>query len=197
MELCTPPRGPYKVIAIQQGTEAWHDWRDKGLGASDAPTIMGENPWKSATKLLEEKLRKFRATPNKAMLRGTALEPEARRLYERTTGISVFPSCLQSTKYDWLLASVDGLANDGSSVVEIKCGYQVHKHAASTHQVPTYYIGQVQQILAVTGLAVLDFWCYLLGQPQVHLQVARDNEYIERLLEVEQRFWEKLQNLKD
>ncbi len=185
------------MIDIQQGTAAWHDWRDKGLGASDAPTIMGENPWKSAAKLLEEKLRKFRVTPTKAMSRGTALEPEARKQYEQTTGTSVFPACLQSTKFDWLLASVDGLTDDGSSVVEIKCGYRAHKHAASTGQVPKYYVGQLQHIMAVTGLAELDFWCYLPGQPEVHLRVARDDQYIERLLEVEQRFWKKLRKLRE
>ena len=41
---------------IAQGTAAWHDWRATVIGSSDAPAIMGENPWKSAKTLLEEKL---------------------------------------------------------------------------------------------------------------------------------------------
>ena len=98
-----PVRLPYQVVDIQQGTAAWHAWRDQGLGASDAPTIMGENPWKSRGKLLDEKLRRVRVRASEAMARGTALEPEARKQYERKTGISVRPLCLQSTKFYWLL----------------------------------------------------------------------------------------------
>lgn len=193
----SPVRLPYQVVDIEQGTSAWHAWRDQGLGASDAPTIMGENPWKSRGQLLEEKLRRVRVRANEAMSRGAALEPEARKRYERTTGISVRPVCLQSTKFYWLLASVDGLSDDGNSVVEIKCGNSVYKHAASTRQVPKYYFGQLQHILTVTDLAELDFWCYLPGRPEVHLRVERDDHYIERLLQIEQRFWEELRKLRE
>jgi putative phage-type endonuclease len=189
-------RLPYQVVDIQQRTAAWHAWRDQGLGASDAPAILGENPWKSRDQLLLEKLRKVRVPANEAMARGAALEPEARTHYEMTTGISVRPVCLQSTKYCWLLASVDGLSNDGNSVVEIKCGYSVYKYAASARQVPKYYFGQVQHILAVTDLSELAFWCYLPGRPVVHLRVERDDHYIAKLLRIEQRFWEELQRLR-
>jgi len=41
------------------------------------------------------------------------LEPEARKHYEYLTGIRVVPACLQSLEYDWMRASVDGLAIDG------------------------------------------------------------------------------------
>jgi putative phage-type endonuclease len=192
-----PPQFPYQVVDIQQGTSAWLSWRDQGIGASDAPTIMGENPWKSRGQLLDEKLRRVRVPANEAMARGTVLEPEARKRYELTTGISVRPVCLQSTKYYWLLASVDGLSDDGNSVVEIKCGNSVYKQAASSKQVPKYYYGQLQHILSVTGLSEIDFWCYLPERPKVHLQVERDDHYIARLLEIEQRFWDELRKLRE
>ncbi len=41
---------------IAQGTDSWHEWRSSVIGSSDAPVIMGENPWKSAKALVEEKL---------------------------------------------------------------------------------------------------------------------------------------------
>jgi len=187
---------PYKIVALTQGTPAWLDWRNQGLGASDAPAIMGENPWKSPERLLKEKLNESSFGQNDAMRRGTELEPEARSRYERLTGIKVRPACLESTQFAWLRGSIDGLAHDGSSVVEIKCGESVYRHAASERQVPQYYLGQLQHILAVTGLPRIDFWCYLPGRPEIHLCIERDNHYIDRLIETETKFWQELKRRK-
>ena len=182
---------PYKLVDIAQGTSEWFDWRNQGLGASDAPAIMGETPWKSRERLLKEKLNELSFWQNDAMRRGIELEPEARRRYERMTGIKVRAICLESTQFDWLRASIDGLAHDGSSVVEIKCGESVYRHAASKRQVPQYYLGQLQHILAVTGLPRIDFWCYLPGRPEIHLCIDRDNNYIDRLIKREMEFWQE------
>ena len=185
---------PYRTVDFTQGTSEWLAWRSHGLGASDAPAIMGENPWKSPEHMFKEKLNEIRKSePNSAMRRGTALEPEARSSYERLTGVKVRPMCLESTRFDWLRASVDGLAHDGASVIEIKCGEAVYRHAASEGKVPRYYVGQLQHILAVTGLAQIDFWCYLPGRPEVHLCIDRDEDYIGRLIETETTFWQALE----
>lgn len=191
--MSTGDRQPYRVIDLVQGTDAWHDWRYEGLGASDAPIVIGENPWKSRRKLMLEKRSRIRTPVNSKMARGTALEPEARRLYEETTGVVVRPVCLQSTTYDWLRASVDGLSEDRRFVVEIKCGESVYEKSASTRRVPRYYLGQLQHILAVTGLEAIDFWCYLPQRPIVHLLVERDEDYINKLLVAEEKFWNELQ----
>ena len=153
---------------------------------------MGENPWKSASQLLQEKCGVKNSGSNAAMDRGSELEPEARRLYEARVGIPVFPMCLQSIKLEWLRASVDGLAADGNAVVEIKCGESVYRKSSSSRKVPNYYFGQLQHILAVTNLPSIDFWCYLPNRPEVHLHVARDDGYIDRLLKVEHLFWQQV-----
>lgn len=184
-------RPPYKIVDIAQGTAEWQEWRNQGVGASDAPAIMGENPWKSREQLLKEKLNGLSFSPNAAMALGTALEPEARNRYGRRTGVNVRPECLQSTRFDWLRASIDGLAPDGSSVVEIKCGEKLYEEVASTRHVPRHYFGQLQHILAVTGLSKIDFWCYWPGRPEVLLCQDRENRYIDRLMETEQKFWKE------
>jgi putative phage-type endonuclease len=187
----------YIIVDLQQGDREWLEWRSQGIGASDAPTIMGENPWKSPKDLLEEKCGWKTISTNAAMARGTALEPEARKRYEATVGILVVPACLQSVKYEWLRASVDGLAMNGSSVVEIKCGESVYRKASASRAVPDYYYGQLQHILAITNLQNIDFFCYLPERPEVHLRIARDDRYIENLIDTERLFWEQiLQNRK-
>jgi putative phage-type endonuclease len=183
----------YTIVNLQQGTTEWLEWRSNGIGASDASAIMGENPWKSSTHLLSEKLgttEKFGG--NAAMARGTALEPEARKRYEAFSKVCVAPACLQSNKHQWQLASVDGLAAKGTAVVEIKCGESAYKKTATSGRVPSYYIGQLQHILAVTDLPHIDFFCWLPNLPEIHLRIKRDDRYIARLIVAEQVFWQQL-----
>jgi len=187
----------YTVVNLQQGTTEWLEWRSNGIGASDAPAIMGENPWKSSADLLSERLgtaKKFEG--NAAMERGTALEPEARFRYEAISKVRVAPACLQSNKHQWQRASVDGLSANGNTVVEIKCGESVYKKTASSRLVPSYYIGQLQHILAVTDLPHIEFFCWLPNLPEIHLRIKRDDRYIARLIVAEQEFWQQLINQK-
>jgi len=184
----------FTIVTLEQGTEAWREWRHKGIGASDASSIMGENRFKSAAQLLQEKRGPARDFgQNAAMARGTELEPEARRLYVTKTGRDVRPACLQSTRYDWLRASIDGLATNHDAVVEIKCGQSAYRTASQTGCVPDYYYGQMQHILAVAGLDSLDFWCYWPGYPTLLIPVPRNVAYIERLLSKELEFWHHVQ----
>ncbi len=126
------------------------------------------------------------------MARGTALEPKARRIYETKVGVRVHPVCLQSVEHEWLRASLDGLTEDGSTVVEIKCGESCYRKTSKSQAVPKYYYGQLQHILAVTHLPSIDFYCYLPGRPGVHLCIPRDDLYIDQLLDAEYQFWQAI-----
>lgn len=186
----------FVIVELQQGTSKWREWRHRGIGASEAATVMGENPFASAAALLQEKRGPVRSfAQNAAMARGTELEPEARRRYITKTGKEVRPACLQSTRYDWLRASLDGLTTNHDSVVEIKCGASAYRNASRSRSVPSYYYGQLQHILAVTGLDSLDFWCYWPDYPELLLHVGRNEAYIERLLTKELEFWNLVQRI--
>ena len=187
---------PYTVIQLDQRSPLWHAWRRDGLGASDAPTVMGENPYRSRDALLAEKLGGDGEPQSFYMARGVALEPEARDEFQRLTGLRFAPLCLQSTALDWLRASLDGLSLDRTRVLEIKCGQAAYRTTAATGRPPRYYHGQLQHILAVTGLECIDYVCYLPGQPLLHLPVPRDEPYIANLLAAEHAFWELVLRLR-
>lgn len=180
----------FTIVDLQQGTVEWREWRHNGIGASDAPIIMGENPFKSLAQLLTEKRGPTpNARQNSAMALGTKLEPEARRRYIVKTGKDVRPVCLQSTRYEWLRASLDGFAVNHDAAVEIKCGESVYRKTSRSRSVPQHYYGQLQHLLAVTGLDTLDFWCYWPGSRELLVPVKRDANYIERLMKRELDFW--------
>lgn len=118
----------YTIVNLQQGTKEWYEWRRHGLGASDVPAIMGENPWKSADYLLKEKCEGRRSGSNAAMARGIELEPVARERYQAKIGISVVPACLQSVKYEWLRASPESPRLLLWSIATHACHYQFSIH---------------------------------------------------------------------
>lgn len=51
-------------IELDQRTDEWLMWRSQGIGASDAPVIMGVSPWSDPVSLWMEK-RSFMETSNK------------------------------------------------------------------------------------------------------------------------------------
>lgn len=184
----------FSLVDLVQGSADWQAWRRGGIGASDAPAIMGENPWKSAKTLAREKIHRQGGNfTNAAMTLGNDLEPVARDLFAAATGVAVAPACLQSTTRPWMRASVDGICTSAPRVVEIKCGKSAYAHTEKSGTPPHYYIGQLQHIMAVTGYASIDFCCYMPGRQMLHFPVPRDEAYITRMIETEQKFWTMVQ----
>jgi putative phage-type endonuclease len=115
-----------------------------------------------------------------------------RRSSRKRARHAVVPACLQSRTHPWLRASVDGICFDNEQLVEIKCGQKVYEHSARHGRVPDYYLGQLQHILAVTGYAAIDFWCYLPDMVPQLIHIVRDDAFIAHMLEVELRFWQNV-----
>ena len=181
----------FHVLDLEQGTEEWLDWRHSGIGASEASTVMGDNRFQSSSELLYQKRNKINTEPNEKMRLGTSLEQDARDLYIEETGMSVEPLCLQSKEHSWLIASMDGITDDYGHIVEIKCGKSAYWQA-NKGKVPSYYYGQLQHQLMITGLDFVDYWCYWPGYKGILQAVTRDKPYIRRLLRAEMEFMEQL-----
>jgi putative phage-type endonuclease len=179
------------VLDLEQGTEEWLDWRHSGIGASEASTVMGDNRFQSSSELLYQKRNKINTEPNEKMRLGTSLEQDARDLYIEETGMPVEPLCLQSKEHSWLIASMDGITDDYGHIVEIKCGKSAYWQA-NKGKVPSYYYGQLQHQLMITGLDSVDYWCYWPGYKGILQTVTRDKPYTRRLLQAEMEFMEQL-----
>src|SRR5438552_2872042 len=178
------------IVELQQGTQESREWRHKGIGSSDASIIMGESKFKRPWDLLQEKRGPCPdCPPNQAMARGIEDEPDARQQYAIRTGRTVGSVCLQSTRYEWLRASLDGFASTRDAVVEIKCGERNYLGVARYGRIPPWHRGQLQHILAVTGLDSVDFFSYSRNCDGILLTEQRDRAYIERLLNRELEFW--------
>jgi len=176
-------------LELQQNSGAWLAWRRGGVGASDAPVIMGVSPWMDLETLWLEKTGRHAGRPSShAMRRGQVLEPEARERYIRATGVHVEPVCLEHATRDWMRASLDGLSADGEVVVEIKCPGGADHGRALDGEVPDKYVPQLQHLLAVSGAGLCHYWSYRDGEGAL-IEVVPDRAYIRRLVEREHEFW--------
>ncbi len=183
----------FRVVNLEQGSDEWLDWRRSGIGASDAPAFMGENRWKSAETLRNEKSDPtHKSYVSDAMLRGSLLESSARREYNARYKIDMLPMCLESIQRPWMKCSVDGICLEKNVVLEIKCGEYSFKYTRNTRKVPDYYYGQLQHILSVTGFEYIDYWSYLPLTSPILVRVPKDELYIERLVDKVDEFWSSI-----
>ena len=187
--------GKYRLINIPQSTRDWHRWRQDGIGASDASTIMSRGRGKGVAKFINQRAEKLRidSFQNKYMAEGKALEPHARALYNQTMENDVVPICVESIEFPWLRASLDGLSVTQDKVIEIKCGPSTFSEVQISGRIPTRYYAQVQHILAIIDLDSIDFWCYRPETPGLLVVVERDDRYINRLLQREAAVWTSIE----
>ena len=169
---------------LEQGGTAWLEARAGILTASTIGQLITAKTIKPAmndrSRGLCQTLIAERITghvepvyPNRAMTRGTLLEPEARRIYAAQTGQDVDEVGFARLDTDTctLGSSPDGLVSDDGGI-EIKSpSAKVHVATVLSGAIPDYNRAQVQAFLHVTGREWCDFISYLPGEP---LCIIRD-----------------------
>ena len=183
-----------RIERLHQNTPEWHRGRTQGIGASDAPVIMSETPFKTPKTLWSMKtgrLQEDAAGP--AARRGRELERFARRAYERQTGIQMEPLCLVHEEFEWMRASLDGLSFDGSTLLEVKCPLSLRDRASAQEgRIPSQYHAQLQHQLEVAGAERVHYWSFH-GTDGILIEILPDREYARRLVEAEAAFWQLVQ----
>lgn len=175
---------------------AWLAERRKGIGGSDAGAVVGVNPYKTALDVYNDKLQLADEQPdNPAMAWGRALEPVIRQAYSDRTGYSVAtPAMLHHPQHAWMLANVDGIADNGRRVLEIKTARTGKDWGEEgSDAIPLVYTMQVQQYMAVTGLSVADVAVLIGGSDFRLYEVPADPDLQRTLIEVEAAFWQRVQ----
>lgn len=149
--------------AVQQGTEEWLALRKGKITGSRCGAILGLNPYQSRDDVMREMVREWfgasrEFTGNEATEHGHLMEPEARRFYERLTGMRVDETdFIVHPKYEFIGGSPDGLVGfDGS--VEFKCPYYA-KRPYTLAQKP-YYEAQCHLVMGIAEVEWIDFLCY-------------------------------------
>lgn len=180
------------VKNLIQQSQAWHDFRNLGIGGSDCSKLMGTSylPKSTVTTLWKEKVglgSDFKM--NDAVAHGMKYEEEARLFYEKVVGRKAEPLCFIHDEYNFLRASMDGISEDGAVSVEIKIPQQDNYEKAKKGIIKDYYYSQIQHQLLVTGAEYCDYWVYNIDEGACHFQVPRCEPYMAEILSRSMKFW--------
>ena len=146
---------------IEQGTDAWHEAKKGRMSASYATAIgnCGAGLDTYIKNLVYGMFTERNNFESWDMQRGTLLEPEGRKEYEKIKGVKVKEvGGVELGKYIWV--SPDGLI-DNDGLVEIKCrNNEKHLDLLRTEKVSSGVIWQMQMQMLVTGRKWCDFVSY-------------------------------------
>lgn len=181
-------------IELEQGSEAWKQWRKGKITASIAPIITGDSPYRTKQQLWREMMDiDPPQEDNYYMQEGRRKEPIIREKMEKIYGIKFYPKVFQSSKCEWLGCSVDGIGKNGKFAIEIKCPGKKDHVSARNDIVPLKYRPQIQVIMEVCELEEM-VYCSYYETDLTFFIVKRDQPYIDGMIPKLKAFWDSLQN---
>ena len=170
---------------LEQGSDAWHQFRANHFGASEAAAAMGISPYMTRTELLTMKksgiAKEFSDFVQSRVLdKGHKIEALARPIVEARIGEDLYPlTCSRGN----LSASCDGLTIDDSIGFECKQYSKELFESVCNGIVPEHHLPQVQQCLYVTGASK---WIFTVSDGTEEntrsVDVFPDPEYIDTII---------------
>lgn len=180
--------------------EGWLAARRNGIGASEAPDVVGVG-WRSPMTLYAEKLGLVEPDAMEAerLEWGLLLEPVIAARYEAVTGRRVrrppAHTLYRSRVHPFMVFSPDGFVQDahrGRGVLQIKTAGS-HRAGDWDDEPPLAYQVQVQHELAVADVAWGALAVLIGGQRFRHYEIERNERFLATLIEREAEFFDRLQ----
>ncbi|WP_445480436.1 YqaJ viral recombinase family nuclease [Lysinibacillus irui] len=171
----------------------WLQLRKSGIGGSDASAILGFNRYKSAFQLYIEKTSEFvEESDSEAAYWGNVLEDVVAKEFAKRTGkkIRKINRMLRHPKHYFMTANLDRDVVGEKAFLECKTASEYLKDSWNGEDVPAAYLCQLQHYLAVTGYEKAYIAVLIGGNKFVWKEVARDDEFIELMIQHEKAFWE-------
>ncbi|MBP0970318.1 MAG: YqaJ viral recombinase family protein [Oscillospiraceae bacterium] len=176
--------------------EEWLAIRAKYIGGSDAASVIGRNPYRSAYALWAEKTGKMPGFEGNLTTKvGSFLEDLVADLFEDATGKKVRKRnrTLVNDLYPFACANIDRRVVGEEAFLEIKTTNSIpimRELRNGGQEFPDSYYTQCVHYLAVTGYQK----CYLAVLVNCRelkiYELERDQEEIDALMEAEKEFWD-------
>ena len=182
-----------KKSVLGLSREEWLDERKKGIGGSDAATVMGLNPFSSKLHLYADKKGLIpEREDNEQMKQGRDLEDYGAQRWMEATGKKVRRNnhILYNDEYPFAFANIDREVVGERSVLEIKTTSVYNKTDFQGGEIPPYYYVQVMHYLAVTGYERAYLAVLVLNKGFYEFTIERNQGEIDALMEAEKDFWE-------
>lgn len=174
--------------------EDWQEFRFSGLGASDASTVFGVNPYQDEYTLWAIKTRRMKPKiPNRTLRYGQINEQIVREAYEEDNGVTVWHNSQMMFQHEtdhWLRYSPDGLVVEVPRLFEAKTAKRNNEWLgeASDHAEAQVVTGQ-----AVLGIPNVDADIQVMiagdAENMDLYHVPHNQAFIDTVRETLARFW--------
>ena len=147
---------------MDQQSADWLRWRNKGIGASDSPAILGVSPYRTPYQVWEEKTGRGpdEQEMNFGIRRGIELEPKARAMFELEHDLDMPAKCFEHPEHEWIRASLDGWNEEAKAILEIKCAGQKDHTSAKMGEIPEKYYWQLVHQVLVTNASSVYYYSF-------------------------------------
>ena len=184
-----------KIPQTIQRSPEWFEQRNNAITASDIPTVLNENSYKTPWALLVDKCGGGKPfIGNEATRWGQHYEDIAIEKYSKIYNKEVLSfGLLIHPEHSWLGGSPDGITTDGV-LLEVKCPL---KRKIVMGEVPHHYLSQVLLNLEICDLEIAHFIEFVPGNSDSEFQinvveVKRDREWFARELSTMKDFWDSI-----
>lgn len=182
-----------KISTLEMSREDWLQLRKRGIGGSDAATIVGLNPWSSKLELYADKKGLIPEKEDSEQMRqGRDLEDYVALRWAEVTGKKVRREnhILYNGAYPWAFANVDRVVVGERAILECKTTSVYNKHDFASGVIPDTYYVQCQHYLAVTGYERAYLAVLVLNSAFYHYTIDRNEAEIAALMDAEKAFWQ-------
>lgn len=182
------------VSTIGLDKKEWLRYRKHGITGTDAGAIVGLNPYVSAFRIYQDKVTdEIEEIDNESMRQGRDLEAYVAKRFEEQTGKKVkrANAIFYNPEHDWMLADFDRLIVGEKAGLECKTVSAYSADKWKDGKIPLHYQLQVQHYLAVSGYECWYIAALILGRDFIVHKIERDEEMIQDLITIEERFWKK------
>ena len=172
----------------------WLRYRKMGITGTDAASICGLNPYKSAVQVFHDKTTdEIEEFDNEAMRQGRDMEDYIASRFCEATGKRVrrINAICISDEHKFMLADYDRVIVGERAGLEIKTVSPYSADKWSDGKIPIHYNLQCQHYLAVSGFERWYVCALIWGQELIIRTIERDEELIQNLIKIEKRFWEQ------
>lgn len=183
-----------KIIDTRELThEQWLEYRQRGIGGSDAGAICGMNPYMSAIDVYMAKTNPIEyEEPNEAMRLGTDLEEYVAKRWEESTGKKVRRNywMMADDEQPYMLANIDREVVGENAILECKTASPYSADKWKNDEIPPHYLIQCMHYMAITGADRCYLACLIFGRGIELRTIERDEETIMAIRTLEREFWE-------
>jgi len=180
-------------------TDKQREFRLSGIGGSDAGAILRVSPFQEPYTLYLEKIGELEPEDisGQPQIRwGHLLEEPVAQAYVEKTGRKVQRDnrSYRHKDHPFMIAHLDRKVVGEKRGLECKTSaFGIGWGLSGTNEIPPYVYAQVQHYVKVREFDQWDVACLVGGNDLRIYEIGRDDEFIARLIEAEEEFWDRVE----